>query len=207
MGSKGLSRIPRKWFSNGLGIVFGHFLTHLGTRLKRKSTVAEQRGCALDSGKCSHTRGDCFQAIQKLPPQIWCTNQQTSWFYCKARLPTFSLVFSRWETIGSCGSCLAFFPAFPPLCILLLSAVPFFLPFSFCFFSYQRNLLTEPINAKEDVLCRSVSRNEIESAVFRPYETLFFDKKKSLRHHFLSKTLVKTWFFIFFQNISENNPK
>ena len=49
MGSKGPSRVPRKWFSGGLGIVFGHFLMHLGTRLKRKSTVAEQRGCALDN--------------------------------------------------------------------------------------------------------------------------------------------------------------
>ena len=34
-----------KWF----GHVFDHFLMHLGTRLKGKSTVAEQRGCALDT--------------------------------------------------------------------------------------------------------------------------------------------------------------
>ena len=48
MGSQGPSRVPRKWFSGGLAIVFGNFFMHLSTRLQRKSTVAEQRGCALD---------------------------------------------------------------------------------------------------------------------------------------------------------------
>ena len=49
MGSKGPSRLPRRWCSCGLGTVFDRFLMHLGTRLKGKSTVAEQRGCALDT--------------------------------------------------------------------------------------------------------------------------------------------------------------
>ena len=55
MGSQGPSRVPRRWFSGGLAIVFDHFLMHLGTRLKGKSTVAEQRGCALDTQKGQKT--------------------------------------------------------------------------------------------------------------------------------------------------------
>ena len=57
MGSQGPSRVPRRWFSGGLAIVFGNFLMHLGTRLQRKSTVAEQRGCALDTPRQSLAAG------------------------------------------------------------------------------------------------------------------------------------------------------
>ena len=57
MGSQGPSRPTRRWFSGGLGIVFCHVLMHLGTRLKRKSTVAEQRGCALDTPRQSLAAG------------------------------------------------------------------------------------------------------------------------------------------------------
>ena len=68
MGSQGPSRPTRRWFSGGLGIVFAHFLLHLSTHLKRKSTVAEQRGCALDKkhvGTCKLSRKK--ETFSKMP--------------------------------------------------------------------------------------------------------------------------------------------
>ena len=71
MGSQGPSRVPRKWFSGGLAIDFCNFFMHLSTRLQRKSTVAEQRGCALDKNMlaCVKLR-EKKKHVQKCPERV-----------------------------------------------------------------------------------------------------------------------------------------
>ena len=48
-GFQGALQSPPEVVFRWFGHRFRNFLLHLGTHLQRKSTVAEQRGCALDS--------------------------------------------------------------------------------------------------------------------------------------------------------------
>ena len=107
MGSQGPSRVPRRWFSGGLAIVFNNFLMHLGTRLQRKSTVAEQRGGALDTPRQSLAAGvlsfgyDQFLIIPTrgypFPPPC---PLKINFFLNRFQIPLFEENGAKWEPNG-----------------------------------------------------------------------------------------------------------
>ena len=64
----------KKWFrtlSTSETTKNGNFLMHFGPRLKRKSTVAEQRGCALDKNMLACVKfREKKKHVQKCPERV-----------------------------------------------------------------------------------------------------------------------------------------